>query len=210
MVGFGDYPKPKNSLQSGVLYAPKGSVMIKHFLSEMERIPDYGISNYIYSAWRNGIAYNSIVFSDYPSIRTYFVVAVALQITLDRLCPRNLTLLFLNTKTTMYRLQFDCEWNNECIAAKIQNSTEMKHYSLTKLNGVNRRYMETSPPPAEIEDCKPLRIVPESHQYNRWYSDLLLLWTMIELMIVLVCPLHVKISILSVSDTISPTSKKGR
>ena len=123
---------PRKAIENGFFYAPKGSILIKHWLSELEREHSIGQKNYFYDIDNKGVTTTYYSWKKYPEVDTYLSSHVALQYVLERLIPRNTSMLIYKSAETHYKLINDCNGQTECIKKQTLKQFENGTYPITK------------------------------------------------------------------------------
>lgn len=126
---------PRKLIEDGFMYAPKGSIVIKEWLKELEKAHVMGQQNYIYSLYRSGVTFPFYIFEpNYPIARPYMTTYAAQQKTLDQIVPRNTTILIHRPEVSLYQLNYECHKNAYCVRRVYFNKEKLKKYPIVKLN----------------------------------------------------------------------------
>ena len=123
---------PRKAIENGLFYAPRGSVVIRSWLDEIEREHSMGQVSYHYDVDERGVTTTFVSWENYPNLNPYWSAHVALQYTLERRIPRNTKLLILESGTVHYRLPNDCNWQIECIKNRTIQQFSNGSYPVTK------------------------------------------------------------------------------
>lgn len=150
---------PRGIIENGLLFAPRGSIVIRTWLEQVETMYRAGISNYIYTVYRNGISFHPLVLRDYPYIWKYMVVYAAQKVAIDRVIPRRTTIVIKDTKKTLFEWLQKCN-TIECRQHRANAELERPQYAITKIGGsVRKKIWGTNEPEfIDIPDAIPLAL----------------------------------------------------
>ena len=137
--GFCQKQCPLGLIETGVFYAPQGSVVVKAWRIEFERLNQQGALNYIYSTYRSGITFRPRVFDPYPFVSDYFSIFVAMQVALQRRLGRHCGVLIKRAESYIFELVSSCHRKVPCMQQMIQREFYNPQYSITKVTGKQRR-----------------------------------------------------------------------
>lgn len=130
---------PRKMIENSFFYAPKGSEVIKEWVKEVSQVHELGRENYMYSLYRTGVTIPSDVFwPKYPVMSPYLSSFAAQQKALDRLVPRNTSLVIHKGQDLLFKLNYDCKLNIKCIKKNYMNKNKRKEYPIIKLNSYVR------------------------------------------------------------------------
>lgn len=131
---------PRKLIEDGFIYAPKGSIVIRKWREEMEKIHKVGQKNYIYNTYRSGVTIPFCLFEPrYPKVNPYMTAFAAEQKVLDRLIPRNTSLVLRYGNETLYKWLSFMYSNNLKYEDVYYNKKLRRSFPLIKINTYIRR-----------------------------------------------------------------------
>ena len=151
---------PHKIVEVGLMYIPKGSLMMRAWLVEVERMYSIGRANYIYSIYRNGTTFPYLIFRPYPKLSFYMSVYAAQQVVLERKIPRRLPLVIKNAWDTIYLWRQNCH-DKRCFIPRANEQLRNPTYPILKVNSFLRRQIWKGSDAPEVggpPDLVPLHI----------------------------------------------------
>lgn len=131
---------PKKLIENSFMYAPKGSILIKKWIEELIKAHKMGQSNYLYYIYRNGVTFPRCMFEPrYPRINPYMTAFGAQQYALERVLPRNTSIITHQGTEYIFKMHKDCKNNARCIKDVMNTPKRVKKYPLIKLNSWLRK-----------------------------------------------------------------------
>ena len=123
---------PRKAIENGFFYAPKGSIVVREWLSELEREHSIGQTRYHYDIDQAGVTTTWASWEHYPKLNTYLSAHAALQYTLERRIPRHTPILIQTSGSNHYKLLDDCYWKVDCVRNKTFEQFIHPSYPITK------------------------------------------------------------------------------
>jgi len=124
-------------IDSWFILAPQRSYVVKAWLDEFNYAMDYGFLNYKRKLIKEDTNISKIYFKNEED--TYLMVHMCIQYVLQKKLTYLPSLLILDSGESMYKIQSDCNWNNDCIVDKINNDPASKDLPFIKLTNGNRQ-----------------------------------------------------------------------
>jgi hypothetical protein len=118
------------------IMAPPGSEVIRRWFREYETAIRIGFLNYKHGAIRDGVDISAIRFKDGPN-DVYLTQHICLQKVFQKQMATLPSMLLLHSKDSMFKLQIDCKWSDECFRRAFL-SPKAKALPYIKLIGANR------------------------------------------------------------------------
>ena len=118
------------------IMAPPGSEVIRRWFREYEEAIRVGFLNYKRGAIRDGVDISAIRFKEGAN-DVYLTQHICLQKVFQKDLLALPSMLLLHSKDSMFKLQIDCKWNEECFRRAFL-SPEAKRLPYIKLIGANR------------------------------------------------------------------------
>ena len=155
------FPDNHILISLNAVYAPKGSIIVEKWFSEIHNLYNKGRLNYMYESFRQNVHLHPNIFSHYPTMWTYFYVNVAFQVAIQRRVPRNCALQVYPSSEGQYALLTTVNWDPEQYAAVFRKELKNHRYPISKLAGIHRQYLwpdVSQPPPYPNPEFYPLKI----------------------------------------------------
>jgi len=134
------YHKYHPFIENWFLIAPKNSKLINLWLAEFEKAITMGFDDY-----HNSIKDSTYICEKIKGFGTYLTMHKCLQVVLQTQCQTwEPTLILQRAEDTMFKLNGDCDWKEECIKNKFDNEADavrqipyMKFTGSQRKNGIN-------------------------------------------------------------------------
>lgn len=123
--------KHKKTIETGVFLAPKGSIILKCWIKEMDTMFEMGMRNYFYHVLRHG-RIERRMFKTYPQINTYFAVYVTSEYSLQHCVPRRTKYETNDVYQFFYRMDSYCHGSQICLWNETYNMNNLLKYPITK------------------------------------------------------------------------------
>lgn len=126
-------------IENWFIIAPKNSYIIKKWLNEFEDAINIGFMNYKNKIINMGI--NVLHIYIWGSEDTYLTMHAGLQKLIQRNEIDKSDILLYDACETMFNIHCNCNWDNECIKDKLNNSIEIKNIPFIKLRSHDRNLL---------------------------------------------------------------------
>ena len=141
LTGFNLSALEDNSVEDPVIenwfiMAPKGSEIISLWFEEFEKALDMGFLQYKNNSISNGIKYQNIFRDGYFDV--YLTQHGCLQVVLQKRINRKPKIFYKNAMDTMFKIQGDCGWKQDCFKEKILDKSYSKKIPFIKLRSDER------------------------------------------------------------------------
>ena len=123
-------------IDSWFLLAPVGSQIIQVWLDEITYAIDIGLLHYKRKVIKEGTDISRIQFKDEND--TYLTVHICIEHILQKKLETVPRMLLLSSKDSMFKIQNECNWDNDCISHRMNNDPDSKSLPYIKLISKNR------------------------------------------------------------------------
>lgn len=132
---------PRKLVESSFFYVPQGSIVMQKWREELDVLLQMGQRNYIYSVYRNGTTFPSMIFTEYPEVDSYMIVFVSFQYVIERLIPRKTKINIIDGRDTLFKMHNDCKYDLDCMITVGRSQLEKPTYPIIKYNTWLRKYI---------------------------------------------------------------------
>jgi hypothetical protein len=123
-------------IDSWFILAPVGSQIIQAWLDEITYAIDIGLLQYKRKVIKEGTNISRIQFKDEND--TYLTVHICIEHVLQKKLETIPRMLILSSKDSMFKIQNECNWDNDCISHRMNNDPHSKMLPYIKLISKNR------------------------------------------------------------------------
>lgn len=123
-------------IDSWFILAPVGSQIIQAWLDEITYAIDIGLLQYKRKVIKEGTNISRIQFKDEND--TYLTVHICIEHVLQKKLETIPRMLILSSKDSMFKIQNECNWDNDCISHRMNNDPDSKMLPYIKLISKNR------------------------------------------------------------------------
>ena len=123
-------------IDSWFILAPTGSQIVQAWLDEITYAIELGLLKYKRQVIKEGTNISRIHFKDEED--TYLTVHICIEHVLQKKMETIPRMLLLNSKDSMFKIQNACNWDDNCVADKLNNDPESKKLPYIKLISKNR------------------------------------------------------------------------
>lgn len=169
------YQCPTLNLETNFIYAPKGSSVIYYWHLEFRKMLDEGRRNYQYHAFRKGVTFSFFLFEPYPLTNIYMSVYVAQQVTLQRLVPRNISVMIKPADQVLYSWYAGCT-DMSCFRQRATMQLRSPKYPVIKISGWIRKKIWAVEPEVSIRKLLDNRELLKGLRINRTGHSNYILW----------------------------------
>jgi len=127
-------------IESWFLMAPKNSEIIHLWKEEFEKAITMGFLNYKKEQISDNINYQKIFGDNLEEI--YLSHHGCLQVVLQKRLNRKARLYYEDAKDSMFKIQSDCGWKQDCLIEKINDKSYSKKIPYIKLRGSDREGLD--------------------------------------------------------------------
>ena len=127
-------PDRTKYIENWFIMAPKNSDLINVWLKEFTKAISMGFDNYMPSAKAEGVILVN-------PINPYLTQHACMQTVLQKRLGRKANIILNDAEKNMFKIQVDCNWNNECLINKFKNeAAEVRKIPFIKLRGGERGF----------------------------------------------------------------------